>query len=142
MRVAEVMHTPAVTTSPETSLHEAARSMSARNVGCLVVIDRMGYLAGIVTDRDIVVRGVAAGLSADTTVESVMSRDVATVSPHADMTTAESVMRKRGIRRVPVADEMWRPLGVVTMDDVLRAFGAQVDELVDTVATQHTHLSR
>ena len=91
------------------------------------MVDQLGYLCGIVTDRDIAIRGVAEGRSPDATVEAVMTRDVATVAPNADLTTAEAIMSKRGVRRLPVADDMWRPHGMISMDDILRAFGHEVD---------------
>jgi len=142
MRVSEVMHTPMISTRPTTSLRDAAELMRTRNVGCLAVVDNLGYLTGIVTDRDIAVRGVAYGRSPDATVEAVMTRDVATVPPNADVTTAQAIMLKRSVRRLPVTDEMWRPHGMLSMDDVLRAFGHEIDAVADTVSVQHTHVTK
>ena len=142
MRVSEVMHTPVFSTQPSATLREAAEMMRSRNVGCLTVVDQLGYLTGIVTDRDIAVRGVAEGRSPDAPVEAVMSRDVATVAPNADVTTAATIMRKRGVRRVPVSDEMWRLHGVISMDDVVRTLGHEVDEVADAVMAQTSHMRR
>ena len=136
MKVSEVMHTPVVSTTPHATLREAAELMEARNVGCLAVVDQLGYLTGIVTDRDIAIRGVGTGRSPDTTVEAVMTRDVATVSPHADLSTAQITMQKRGVRRLPVADDMWRPRGMISMDDIVRSFGHEVDAVADTLTAQ------
>ena len=139
MKVSEVMHTPVVSTTPHATLREAAELMEARNVGCLAVVDQLGYLTGIVTDRDIAIRGVGTGRSPDTTVEAVMTRDVATVSPHADLSTAQMTMQKRGIRRLPVADDMWRPRGMISMDDIVRTFGHEVDAVADTLTAQSVY---
>ena len=139
MKVSEVMHTPVVSTTPHATLREAAELMEARNVGCLAVVDQLGYLTGIVTDRDIAIRGVGTGRSPDATVEAVMTRDVATVSPHADLSTAQMTMQKRGIRRLPVADDMWRPRGMISMDDIVRSFGHEVDAVADTLTAQSVH---
>ena len=141
MKVSEVMHTPVVSTTPHATLREAAELMDARNVGCLAVVDQLGYLTGIVTDRDIAIRGVGTGRSPDATIETVMTRDVATVSPHADLTTAQMTMQKRGIRRLPVADDMWRPRGLISMDDIVRSFGHEVDAVADTLTAQSIHAS-
>ena len=138
MRVSEIMHTPVVSTGPHATLREVANLMKARNVGCVVIVDQMGYLAGIITDRDIAVRGVASGRSPDVPVDAIMTRDVATVLPNADVATAETTMRKRGIRRLPVADDMWQPHGLISLDDVLRSFGHEVDTMADTVAEQRS----
>jgi len=63
MRVSEIMHTPAVTCAPTMTLREVGQLMARRHVGSVVVIDRVGEEAGIVTDRDIVLRGLATGRS-------------------------------------------------------------------------------
>lgn len=98
MKVSEVMHTPVVSIGPLATLREAAELMGHRNVGCLVVVDHLGYLAGIVTDRDITIRGVGIGRSCDAPVGSVMTRDVATVSPTADVSAAQAIMQERRTR--------------------------------------------
>jgi CBS domain-containing protein len=140
MRVSEVMHTPVVSTKPQATLREAAELMEAHNVGSLAVVDGLGYLTGIVTDRDIAIRGVGTGRSVDAPVESVMTRDVATVSPNADVSSAQTTMQKRGVRRLPVTDDMWRLHGMVSMDDIVRSFGHEMDAVADTLAVQSTHV--
>lgn len=140
MKVSEVMHTPVVSTRPQATLREAAQLMEVHNVGSLAVVDQLDYLTGIVTDRDIAIRGIGAGRSADAPVESVMTRDVATVSPNADISMAQVTMQKRGVRRLPVTDDMWRLHGMISMDDVVRAFGHEIDAMADTLAVQSTHV--
>ena len=105
MKVNEAMHTPVVSIGPHATLREAAELMGDRNVGCLVVVDHLGYLAGIVTDRDITIRGVGVGRSGDGPVDSVMTRDVATVAPDADVSAAQAIMQERAVRRIPVTDD-------------------------------------
>jgi CBS domain-containing protein len=116
--------------------------MRAHNVGCVAVVDDLGYVTGIITDRDIAIRGVAAGRSPDAPVDAVMTRDVATVTPAADLSTAQAIMHKRGVRRLPVADEMWRPHGMIALDDILCAVGNEVDAIADTVTAQRTNMPR
>lgn len=110
--------------------------MRDRNVGCVVVVDEIGYLAGIVTDRDLALRGLAEGHSADIPIDKVMTRDVATVSVHADVTDAAAIMTKRRVRRLPAVDEQDHPHGVVTLDDLVRHLGVEADALVDTIILQ------
>lgn len=138
MKVTEVMHTPAVTCRPEDTLGEVARMMASHDVGSIVVIDRVGEVAGIVTDRDLAVRGMGRGHSADVAVEEVMSRDVATVDPHEDVTVAAATMVKRSVRRVPVVDG-FNIHGVVALDDLIRLAGRQADELGDILREQAIH---
>jgi CBS domain-containing protein len=136
MRVSELMHTPAVTCRPGATMADAARVMRDRNVGSVVVVDDVGYLAGIVTDRDVAVRGVGEGRSGDLAVEHIMSRNVATVLLHADVSDAAGIMAKRSVRRVPVVDEDYRPHGMVTLDDLVRHLGREADAVADTVIQQ------
>jgi signal-transduction protein with cAMP-binding, CBS, and nucleotidyltransferase domain len=141
MRISEVMRTPAVTCRSSMSLGEVARLMSDRNVGSVLVIDQIGYLAGIVTDRDLAVRGLGRGRSADVSVDQVMTRDVATVSLHADVSDVASIMAKRAVRRVPVVDEHDQPHGIVTLDDLVRHLGTEADALSDTVLSQSRNIA-
>lgn len=140
MKASQLMHTPAVVCKPTATLHEVAALMDARNVGSVIVVDRIGYVTGIVTDRDVAVRGAGTGRSPDTPVEAVMTRDVAAVTPSSDIAEAATVMQKRGVRRVPVVDDLGRVHGVITLDDLLRNLSAEADALTDAVVSQATHL--
>ena len=141
MRISEVMRTPVVTCQSSRTLGEVARLMRDRNVGSVLVIDKIGYLAGIVTDRDLAVRGLGGGRSADVPVDQVMTRDVATVSIHADVSDAASMMAKRTVRRIPVVDEHDRAHGMVTLDDLVRHLGTEADALSDTILMQARNLT-
>jgi signal-transduction protein with cAMP-binding, CBS, and nucleotidyltransferase domain len=136
MKVTELMHTPAVTCRPEDTVGEVARMMESHDVGSVVVIDRVGEVAGIVTDRDIALRAIGQGRSSDIAVEEVMSRDVATLDPHADVATAAATMIKRSVRRLPVVDEFGTVHGLVSLDDLVRLSGRQADELGDILRDQ------
>jgi signal-transduction protein with cAMP-binding, CBS, and nucleotidyltransferase domain len=141
MRIAELMHAPAVMCRSSTTVDEVARLMRDRNVGSVVVIDRIGYLVGIVTDRDLVVRGFAEGRPSDIAVEQIMTPDVATVSLHADASDAASVMAKRAVRRLPVVDNQDHIFGMITLDDLLRQLGAETDRMADAVLMQTQHFA-
>lgn len=140
MKVTEVMHTPAVTCRSSASIAEVARLMRNRNVGSVLVLDQIGYLAGIVTDRDLAVRAVAADRPPDTAVEDVMTRAVATIDLRSDVSDAAAIMAKRMVRRLPVVDVDDRPHGVITLDDLLRHLGHEADSLADTVLHQTQRL--
>ena len=141
MRVSDLMHTPAVTSTPTATVSTVAQLMAARNVGSVVIIDNVGEVAGIVTDRDITVRGVAHGRSGDIPVEALMTRTVASVDPGADVSDAAATMMKRGVRRLPVVDEQGHAHGVVTLDDIIRNVARQADEVGDLLLGQATHIS-
>ncbi|HEX6420290.1 MAG TPA: CBS domain-containing protein [Acidimicrobiales bacterium] len=140
MRVSQLMHTPAVTCRPGATIGDVARLMRDRNVGSVVVVDDIGYLAGIVTDRDVAVRGVAEGRSADVAVEEVMSRNVATIPARVDVSDAAALMLKRRVRRLPVVDDDGVPHGMVALDDLIRQLGHDADAVADTVMVQAADL--
>lgn len=136
MKVSQLMHTPAIVCGPNATLRDVAHLMDERNVGSVIVVDNVGYVAGIVTDRDIALRGVGRGHSPDTTVDNIMSRDVAAVGPGSDIVEVAAVMQKRSVRRVPVVDEMGKVHGVVAMDDLFRNLSHEADALVDATLYQ------
>lgn len=115
--VQDVM-TPDPIALPETaSLFEAAKKMRAAGIGDVVVLDGE-TVRGIVTDRDIVVRGIADGRNPQsTTLAEVSSRELTTVSPDDQIETAVRLMREHAIRRLPVV-RRGRAVGIVTMGDI------------------------
>ena len=140
MRVSELMHTPAVTCRSGATIGEVTRQMRDRNVGSVVVVDDIGYLAGIVTDRDVALRGVAEGRPGEEPVEEIMTRNVATVPARADVADAAALMVKRRVRRLPVVDDAGAPHGMLALDDLVRQLGHDADALADTVMIQAADL--
>lgn len=115
--VKDVMTTNVVYLPSQTSLAEAARTMREQDIGDVVVADGPS-LAGLVTDRDIVVRGVAERRDPDaTTVGEIMTRDLVTVRPDDTIQQAALLMRDRAIRRLLVCDEQGL-VGVVSIGDL------------------------
>lgn len=105
MKANDVMTKDPVTLGPEATLGEAATLMRQEDCGSIPIVDG-GRLVGIVTDRDIVIRAVAAGKDArGTKVSEVMSADPVCISPDTDVDEAAKVMADRQIRRLPVVDD-------------------------------------
>lgn len=117
MRVKELMTAPVDSIESTTTVAEAARRMAEDDIGALPVLSD-GKLVGIVTDRDIAVRGVAAGISAHAPVLRVMSENVATCSPDDDIETPLLLMAREQIRRMPVCDERSRVVGIIALADL------------------------
>ncbi len=112
------------------SVVAAAKRMRRRHLGALVVVNRARRPIGIVTDRDIVVRAVAADAGVSVrTVEDVMTRPVKQVREDAPVEIAVSQMRTGGFRRLPVVDRQGRLVGIVTLDDVLARVAAAFGEI-------------
>jgi len=117
MKARDIAMKPPVVIQGDATLEQAALLIDARNVGSLLVLDGE-RLVGIVTDRDIVVRGVARAYSHTARIDSVMSTDVATIGADADLEEAYRRIGTAGARRLPVV-EGERIVGVLTVDDLL-----------------------
>ncbi len=112
------MMTPDPITLPETaSLVDAAQKMREAGIGDVVVLDG-GAVCGIITDRDIVVRGIADGRDPrSTTLAEVCSRELTTLSPDDQVGTAVRLMREHAVRRLPVV-KRGRAVGILTIGDL------------------------
>jgi CBS domain-containing protein len=115
-QVKELMAEP-VTVSGDATLTEAARLMRDADIGDVIVADG-GRPVGVVTDRDIVVRGIAEEHApGDTTVADVCTRDLVTVSPDDTIEQAAQLMREVAVRRLAVV-EGDRLVGVISLGDL------------------------
>ena len=118
MLIKDIMTRGVETVSPQTTLQEAAARMKTLDVGPLPVCDG-DRIEGMVTDRDIVVRGIAEGRDPRTTkVSDVMSRDVVTCAENDDVKVAARTMKEKQIRRLLVVDEKHKVSGIVSLGDV------------------------
>jgi CBS domain-containing protein len=135
MQLHEIATAPAVTCQPAHSIRDVAREMHENEVGCVVITDEAGHIAGIVTDRDLVVRAMARELPGDTPVADVMTHDVAQLSVDADLDAACKVMAAWGTRRVPIVRADGTVVGLVSHDDVSRALAESFDEAATAIRT-------
>ncbi|MEU7299547.1 CBS domain-containing protein [Streptomyces sp. NPDC007206] len=121
-RIRDVMSPGAVAVEPMTSVERAALLMREHDIGDVLVAYDCD-LFGVLTDRDIVVRTLAAGLDPHTTaVGTVCSRPpVLTVSPEGTTDRAAELMRHHGLRRLPVVEHGGCPVGVVSLGDLAAA---------------------
>lgn len=116
-KVNEVMTPVPVAVSPDTSLVEVGDLMRQHGIGDVLVVHE-GRLRGLVTDRDIVVRAVAAQRDmSGTTAADICSTNMITVAPGADAGEAVRLMRENAVRRIPVVDGD-RPIGMVSIGDL------------------------
>jgi CBS domain-containing protein len=97
---------------------DAAAIMRDENCGVVPVVDAAGRLEGILTDRDIVVRGIAHDRALELRVEDVMTDDVSAVTEDEPLTSVLDLMGRKQIRRVPVVDRDDRLLGIISMADI------------------------
>jgi CBS domain-containing protein len=114
----DVMTAHVVTLPAATTLTDAARAMREQDIGDIVVSDGSGP-AGLVTDRDIVVRAVAERLDpASTTIGEILTPDLVTVRPDDTVQSVALLMRDHAIRRVLVCDEDQSLVGIVSIGDL------------------------
>lgn len=116
MQISQVMTANPVSAQAGDSLQAVAAQMESGNFGSMPVIDG-GRLAGVVTDRDIAVRGVAKGCGPDESVRAVMTADPVCVGPDCDVQEAARLMQEKQIRRLYVT-EGDALVGVVSLGDV------------------------
>lgn len=120
MKLREIMSDPVIRIRPEEPVAVAARALEHYNIGALPVVGGDGHLCGVVTDRDIVTRCLAAERSPGaTTVRDVMTSHVIAIRPDADVTSAARIMGREQIRRLPVM-ENGKLCGMVSLGDIAR----------------------
>jgi CBS domain-containing protein len=118
--IREVMTPDPTTVEPGTSAQDAARKMKSEDVGSLPIVDG-GRLVGMVTDRDLALRLVAEGKSADTPVGELGSRELVTIDPQQDLGEAARLMSEHQLRRLPVCEEDGKLVGILAQADVAQA---------------------
>ena len=118
MKLREVMSHPVIRIHPDETVAVAARTLAHYNIGILPVCGSDGRLYGLVTDRDLVTRCLAAGRSpANTPVRDVMTAQVISARPDLDASMAASLMGREQIRRLPVV-ENGKLCGMVSLGDL------------------------
>lgn len=120
MKVKNVMSTNVICVEPNESAAVAARLLSRFNVGALPVCTKDGRLRGMVTDRDIVLRCVAADDDAQSVkVSEIMTRRIYSVDAQESIQNASALMARRQVRRLPV-EEDGKLVGMVSLGDVAK----------------------
>jgi len=120
MKLRDIMSKQVVRIHPDESVAVAARTLTHYNIGILPVCGNDGRVCGVVTDRDIVTRCLAAGRGAeDTAVREVMTSGIIAARPDMDTSIAASLMGSKQIRRLPVM-ENGKLCGMVSLGDLAR----------------------
>jgi CBS domain-containing protein len=124
--------------TPDTSAEEAARLMREHDCGVIPVVEDEGskMLVGVVTDRDIALRGVGEGRGPDAPVGELMTRGPQSCSPDDDISHVEKIMKEKKVRRVPIIDAAGHLVGIIAQADVaLKVSNEQeVGELVEHIS--------
>ena len=135
MRVSEAMTRDVYISSPDETIQYAALAMAGIDAGVVPVADK-DRLVGMITDRDIVIRAVAQGRSADTKVAAVMSREVLYCFDTDEIDDVARNMGKARVRRLPVVNRDKRLVGIVSLGDLARNDDAtNIGQTVTRVST-------
>jgi CBS domain-containing protein len=119
MKISDVMTRDVQTVSPDQPVQEAASFMLSADAGAIPVTDN-GRLIGMITDRDIAVRGIAKGYGPDTPVRQLMTDDLVILRIDDDVEDAATKMSDAQVRRLPVIDNDERLCGIVSLGDLSR----------------------
>ncbi|HZU52175.1 MAG TPA: CBS domain-containing protein, partial [Sphingomicrobium sp.] len=134
MKVSEVMTRDVQTVSPDQSAREAARFMLQADAGAIPVTDG-DRLIGMITDRDITVRGVAEGHGPETPVRDLMTNDIVAARIDDDTDDVAIRMSEAQVRRLPVIDNQHKLCGIVSLSDLTqRADSSEAEQALEGVS--------
>ncbi len=139
-KVSEIMTRDVVTVTREDNVYEVAVKMKQHGTGFIPVVEKDGNkLIGVITDRDLVVRGIAEKHPGSTAVETVMTKGIQTASPETTVDEAAELMAGQQIRRLPVT-EGDRLVGIVSIGDlaVRNIFADNAGEALAEIS-EHVH---
>ena len=120
MKVSRCMSEKVCQVTPETNIKEVAKLMQENKVGCIPVCND-NKVCGIVTDRDLVLRGMACGKNIDTTkVSDIMTCNPCTCSEDDDIEKAEDLMAENQIKRIPVCDNNNNIVGMLSIGNLFQ----------------------
>ncbi len=141
MKVSELMSKPVIRIHADEPVAVAARTLTHYNIGAMPVCGTDGRLCGVVTDRDIVTRCLAADRPAEyTAVRDVMTKQVFSVTPDAEVDDAAELMAKCQVRRLPVVSN-GRLCGMVSLGDLAQNKNV-CDGAAETLAAITDNISR
>lgn len=131
MRAHDIMTPSPASCSPDDTVGSVARIMRENDCGAVPVVDPdTRRVVGIVTDRDLAIRGLANDRGVDTKVSQLMTRNAQCCTADDDVRSVESAMAEHQVRRVPVVDSAGRCVGIVAQADLARAaaHGSQLSD--------------
>jgi CBS domain-containing protein len=136
MSIESLLRQPVRTLPPDAPCQEAAQLLRDEGVGCVVVSEDERPL-GIVTDRDLVVRVMAAGLDPQKAVlRDVMSGEPVFLARERSLEQVFATMRDQRVRRIPVVDAEGRLEGVLALDDLLLLLAGQLGDLAEAIRSE------
>lgn len=135
MQIKDIMTRDVDSITPDTPIHQIARKMRDGDVGVLPVVEN-GRLLGVVTDRDIVVRGIAeSGVGVtEKTADKVMTKDVLTCKEDQSLEDLKMEMQDRAVRRIAVMDSEEKLVGMVSLGDLAMSEEHKAGDALKSIA--------
>jgi CBS domain-containing protein len=131
-----------ITVGAEASVAEAAALMRQHHIGALVIVGAGGKPVGMLTDRDIVIEVVAAGLAPQAVkVTEIVQRPLVPIADSASLAEAVRLMSVNGVRRMPVVDANGGLVGIIALDDILRQLVGPLVALADLTVRERRYES-
>lgn len=121
LRIRDVMSSPPITVPEGAEVGKAVSLMWEKRIGSVLVVDEEGKLTGLITERDILYAAAKGILCGPAKVNDIMSRNVITADPDEDVSTAIERMKQANVRHLPVIDSGGRPVGVLSVRDIMDA---------------------
>ncbi len=141
----EIMTRGVRTLRRDSSLREVAQLMKDEDCGAIPIVDDLGALVGIVTDRDMVIRAFTGGRTPDLLrAGDVMTDDVECVHPDENIHSIIELMGKKQIRRIPVVEKDDRVIGIISMGDIANRadYDEELQEALDRISSKRSFWSR
>lgn len=130
----DIMKTTVITCREEDSLQRCAELMKLWKIGMLPVVDGGGHVVGVLTDRDIVVRGLAENKPLSMPSRSIMTKALVDCRPEEELWLAEERMASGHKSRILIVDEHRRCVGVISLSDISQSeAGPRAAELLEQV---------
>lgn len=140
MSAGEYCNREVVVANKSESIREAVYLMRKHHVGTVIVVeeqDTTSVPVGVLTDRDIVIEILAQDIDIDSvSIADVMSFELVCVGEETKLLDAVSLMRSKGIRRLPVVDSEGGLAGILTVDDVIELLAEQISNISGLVANE------
>ncbi|WP_068785080.1 CBS domain-containing protein [Paenibacillus phocaensis] len=136
-KVSEIMTHDVVTVTPQDNVYEVAVKMKENDTGFIPVVEGGDKLIGVITDRDLVIRGIAEKRPGSTAVDEVMTKGIKTASRDMSVDEAAELMAQQQVRRLPVCDGD-RLIGIVSIGDmaVRNIFADNAGEALSDISEQ------
>lgn len=140
------VHKKVVVLRENATAYEAARAMCEQNIGTVIVTNGHGHVTGIMTDRDLVCGLLTPDQNLNTQIKKMMSHKPATVGPHANLNDVVSLMKKHGVRRIPMVEQIrsgvQHCVGLLSLDDLILSRQIPLADIREILKIQLLHKKR